>query len=422
MKPITALRLDRGDGCGGHPQVIFESRRNLTEQPLLIGIDHRLEFSNTVAEVDYCRQAPNIELVNRLTAIATIHPPVGLFGYLLEGRLHLCQQHRLGRLFASPRRGGDRGDHSQRDRQTDQDQRPDQQTRVQPGAAAGRVGLGKHSLNIGASVGGIERTSSGTSGPTNLPPMLEAMLWGLIQGLTEFLPISSSGHLVLVPAFLGVEPPDLATSALLHLGTLIAVLAYYRHDLIKLVHFRRDAEARRILTLLIIGTIPATVGIALTKQLSSFQESTTAVAVALLVTGVVLVASGFITRRARTLENASLSDALLVGVAQATALLPGISRSGMTITAALGRGLSSVEAARFSFLLAVPAIAGGGLIEMVEMLDGGGIPSDVWIGVLVAAVSGYLAIAFLIKTLVRLGLRPFAVYCFVVGTLALVVL
>ena len=94
----------------------------------------------------------------------------------------------------------------------------------------------------------------------------------------------------------------------------------------------------------------------------------------------------------------------------------------MTITAALGRGLSSVEAARFSFLLAVPAIAGGGLIEMVEMLDGGGIPSDVWIGVLVAAVSGYLAIAFLIKTLVRLGLRPFAVYCFVVGTLALVVL
>ena len=252
--------------------------------------------------------------------------------------------------------------------------------------------------------------------------MLEAMLWGLIQGLTEFLPISSSGHLVLVPAFLGVEPPDLATSALLHLGTLIAVLAYYRHDLIKLVHFRRDAEARRILTLLIIGTIPATVGIALTKQLSSFQESTTAVAVALLVTGVVLVASGFITRRARTLENASLSDALLVGVAQATALLPGISRSGMTITAALGRGLSSVEAARFSFLLAVPAIAGGGLIEMVEMLDGGGIPSDVWIGVLVAAVSGYLAIAFLIKTLVRLGLRPFAVYCFVVGTLALVVL
>ena len=168
-------------------------------------------------------------------------------------------------------------------------------------------------------MGGIERTSSGTGGPANLPPMLEAMLWGLIQGLTEFLPISSSGHLVLVPAFLGVEPPDLATSALLHLGTLIAVLAYYRRDLIKLLHFRRDEEARQILKLLIIGTIPATVGIALTKQLSSFQESTTAVAVALLVTGVVLVASGFITRRARTMEDANLSDALLVGVAQATA-------------------------------------------------------------------------------------------------------
>lgn len=258
--------------------------------------------------------------------------------------------------------------------------------------------------------------------PANLPPVLDAMLWGLVQGLTEFLPISSSGHLVLVPAFLGVEPPDLATSALLHLGTLVAVLAYYRRDLVKLLHFRRDAEARHILTLLIIGTIPATVGIALTNQLSSFQESTTAVAVALLVTGVVLVASGFITHRARTLEDANLSDALLVGVAQATALLPGISRSGMTITASLGRGLSGVEAARFSFLLAVPAIAGGGLIETVEMLNNGGIPSEVWVGVLTAAVSGYLAIAFLIKTLVRLGLRPFAVYCFVVGTLALILL
>ncbi|MDH3193911.1 MAG: undecaprenyl-diphosphate phosphatase [Acidimicrobiia bacterium] len=252
--------------------------------------------------------------------------------------------------------------------------------------------------------------------------MLEAMLWGLVQGLTEFLPISSSGHLVLVPAFLGVEPPDLATSALLHLGTLVAVLAYYRRDLVKLLHFRRDDQARRVLSLLVVGTVPAAVGIVLTDQLSSFQESTAAVAVALLVTGVVLVISGFIARRTRILEDANLSDALLVGVAQATALLPGISRSGMTITAGLGRGLSGVEAARFSFLLAVPAIAGGGLIETVGMLNNGGIPSEVWVGVLTAAVSGYLAIAFLIKTLVRVGLRPFAVYCFVIGALALILL
>jgi undecaprenyl-diphosphatase len=252
--------------------------------------------------------------------------------------------------------------------------------------------------------------------------MLDAMLWGLVQGLTEFLPISSSGHLVLVPAFLGVEPPDLATSALLHLGTLVAVFAYYRKDLVKLLHSRRDPEARHILWLLIIGTIPATIGIALTDQLSAFQESTTAVAIALLVTGAVLLVSGSITRRARTLEGASVSDALLMGAAQATALLPGISRSGMTITAGLGRGLSGVEAARFSFLLAVPAIAGGGIIEMFDLLDNGGIPSTVWVGVLTAAVSGYLAIAFLIKTLVRVGLRPFAVYCFLVGILALILL
>ena len=252
--------------------------------------------------------------------------------------------------------------------------------------------------------------------------MLETMLWGLVQGLTEFLPISSSGHLVLVPAFLGVEPPDLATSALLHLGTLAAVLFYYRKDLMKIVHFRRDPEARHILILLIVGTIPATIGILLERQLELFQESVTAVAIALLVTGVVLVISGFIVRRTRTLEQATTTDSVLVGIAQATALLPGISRSGMTITASLARGLSAEQAARFSFLLAIPAIAGGGLIEAVQLAGEGGIAAELWVGVLVAAVSGYLAIAFLIRTLVRIGLRPFALYCFVVGILALILL
>ena len=252
--------------------------------------------------------------------------------------------------------------------------------------------------------------------------MLEAILWGLVQGLTEFLPISSSGHLVLVPAFLGVEPPDLATSALLHLGTLAAVLIYYRRDLAKIVRFRRDPEARHILLLLIIGTIPATIGILLERQLELFQESVTAVAIALLVTGLVLVISGFIARRAKTLEQATNNDAVLIGIAQATALLPGISRSGMTITASLGRGFSAEQAARFSFLLAIPAIAGGGLIETIQLAGEGGISAELWVGVLVAAVSGYLAIAFLIRTLVRIGLRPFALYCFVVGILALVLL
>ncbi len=252
--------------------------------------------------------------------------------------------------------------------------------------------------------------------------MWEAILWGLVQGLTEFLPISSSGHLVLVPEFVGVDPPDLATSALLHLGTLAAVVAYYRGDLARLVGFRRDPAARHVLWLLVLGTVPATLGIVVEDQLELFQESTTAVAIALLVTGLVLVASGLVVRRAGRLEEATIADALLVGLAQATALLPGISRSGMTITAGLGRGLSAEEAARFSFLLAVPAIAGGGLIEMAALLGGEGIPTQVWVAVLVAAISGYLAIALLIRTLVRIGLRPFAVYCFVVGTLALILL
>ena len=109
--------------------------------------------------------------------------------------------------------------------------------------------------------------------------MLEAAIWGLVQGLTEFLPVSSSGHLVLVPSALGVEPPDLATSALLHLGTLVAVLAYYRRDLAYLLRFPSDPEARRVLILLFLGTIPAVLGLVVRDVVEGLQESITAVSI-----------------------------------------------------------------------------------------------------------------------------------------------
>ncbi len=250
--------------------------------------------------------------------------------------------------------------------------------------------------------------------------MLQAVLWGLVQGLTEFLPVSSSGHLVLVPAALGVEPPDLATTAVLHLGTLLAVLAYYRRDVVAMLRF--DEHARRLWWLIILGTVPALIGLVVEKQLEVIQESVHLVASALLVTGVVLLISTRVPKRSRRLEEGTWIDALTIGVAQAFALIPGISRSGMTITTGLGRGLDREQAARYSFLLAVPAIAGGGLLELLKLSSAGGFTSTVWVAMAVAAVSGYLAIAGLIRVLVRRGLLPFAIYCFVVGVLALVLL
>lgn len=252
--------------------------------------------------------------------------------------------------------------------------------------------------------------------------MLQAAFWGLVQGLTEFLPISSSGHLVLIPAFLGLEPPDLATSAVLHLGTLVAVVIYYRSDLARLLHFRTDRHARTILWLLIVGTIPAVIGLVVEQSLADFQQQPQLVAAALIATGLVLLIATRIQPGSRRLEDGKTSDAVVVGIAQAFALIPGISRSGMTISAGLQRKLEPVEAARFAFLLGIPAIAGGGLIQAVEVAGQGAFDASLLVGLAVSAVTGYLAISWLIRLLGRVGLLPFAIYCLAVGTLGVAVL
>ena len=249
--------------------------------------------------------------------------------------------------------------------------------------------------------------------------MLTSAFWGLVQGLTEFLPISSSGHLVLIPALLGIDEPDLATSAVLHLGTLAAVVWYYRRDLVRLVLTPLSASSRRIWLLLIIGTIPAAVaGLTLDGPLGIIFSEPWMVAVALMVTGVVLAAGTLLTPGKRRVEQGRPRDAVVVGLAQAIALVPGISRSGMTITAGIAQGLSRLEAARYAFLLSVPAIAGAGTLQGIEMIDRGGFEPVLLVGVAVAAVSGYLAISFLIRLLARVGLAPFAVYCLGFGALA----
>lgn len=228
---------------------------------------------------------------------------------------------------------------------------------------------------------------------------------------------------MLVPALLDMEPPTLAVSAVLHLGTLAAVVWYFRRDVATLFQARHDPAGRRLWALLLVGSIPAGIaGLALESAVEDFSDDPTRVALALLATGVVLLTATFIGRRHRTLEEARLPDAVVVGIAQATALIPGISRSGMTMVAGFTRNFTKTEAARFSFLLAIPVIAASGLVEGAELLDAGGLTAEVWVGVAVAAVSGYAAIAALLAMLRRTGLGGFGVYCLAFGALSLVAL
>lgn len=249
--------------------------------------------------------------------------------------------------------------------------------------------------------------------------MFDAIIWGLVQGLTEFLPISSSGHLVLIPALLDIEGPDLATSAILHLGTLAALVWYYRRDLWRLATKPGAPESRTIIMLLVIGTIPAAViGLTLETPIGVIFAEPWIVAVSLMITGAVLALAAFLPDGEREVEQGTWRDAITVGIAQAFALLPGISRSGMTIAGGMAAGFRRPEAARYAFLLGVPTIAGAGLREMMRTIDRGLFEPELLVGMVVAAATGYLAIALLIRMIQRVGLMPFAVYCLAFGGLS----
>ena len=262
--------------------------------------------------------------------------------------------------------------------------------------------------------------------------MLEAVLWGLIQGVTEFLPVSSSGHLRLAPEALGAAPPDLTASAVLHLGTLLAVIVYYRSDiawLIRGITGRGEAAARRTALVVAAATVPAALaGLAAGEILDRFQESATAVGAALTANGLILWLGSRKQRKkpagegGRRVEETGGRDAVAAGLAQAAALLPGVSRSGMVITMGLRLGLAPRQAARLAFLMSVPVIAGAGLWEMMNLSGSGEWGWGLAAGVAAAALSGYAAIALLIRTIARWGLRPFAIYCVAAGLLSLILL
>jgi len=252
--------------------------------------------------------------------------------------------------------------------------------------------------------------------------MIDAIIWGLTQGLTEFLPVSSSGHLVLVPALLNRASPDLATAAVLHLGTLIAVLVYFRAEMMRIL--RLTTDGKKLLKLLIVGTIPAgLIGLIGRDALGGMAESVRGVAFTMVLLGLGLLATRFIPIGERTGATLRVPDAVAIGLAQAVALIPGVSRSGSTIAAAMMRGVDKADAARFSFLLGIPAIGGAGLLEMLDVAKtDAGITSEMIVGTIVAGISGYLAIAGLIKLISSWGLVPFGYYTLGFALLSLALL
>lgn len=258
--------------------------------------------------------------------------------------------------------------------------------------------------------------------------MLQDIILGLVQGLTEFLPISSSGHLVLVPAVLGWEEPSLTFDILLHLGTLLAVVLYFRRELLGLIlgvcgRGQDPAIARRLAGYLVIGTIPAAVaGLALGDVFERLFQSPLWVCGELVVTALVLLATERLGERAerRDLDGRA---ATAIGLAQAVAIAPGISRSGTTIGAGLWLGLPREEATRFSFLLSIPAIAGAGLVSLGDVAGGRfELTAGVMAGVAAAGISGYLSIGGLLRYVRTRSLGVFAAYLLVVAPVAAIVI
>lgn len=263
----------------------------------------------------------------------------------------------------------------------------------------------------------------------------QALILGVVQGLTEFLPISSSVHLILVPWMLGWSEPGLAFNVALHLGTLVAVLAYFWRDFLSLAQgwmrdtlagvFLRSSESR-LGWAIILGSVPAGVtGILGNDAIDQFFHAGGGGKTAIALSAILLILLGGLlwlaelrANHCRTLAQLSLRDGLLVGLAQMFALLPGVSRSGSTITAGLFLGFERAAAARFSFLLGTPAIAGAGLLEGIHLLQVG-LPREELVpfavGVLSAGLTGFAAIWFLLRFLQRYSTGVFVVYRVVLG-------
>jgi undecaprenyl-diphosphatase len=260
--------------------------------------------------------------------------------------------------------------------------------------------------------------------------LFQAAVLGVVQGLTEFLPISSSGHLRVVPALLGWPDPGAAFTAVIQLGTMAAVLIYFWRDIYRIAtvwtrslfdpSLRGELDAR-LGWYIGLGTIPISVfGLAFSDQIETAARNLWLIGTTLIVLGFVLAYAEHVGRRQRMLKNLTLRDGLVIGTAQAMALIPGVSRSGATITAGLFLGFTREAAARYSFLLSIPAVVLSGLFEIRHIGDAGGVGiGPTLIATVLAFVSGYASIAWLLKFLTSHSMTGFVIYRVMLGFLVL---
>ncbi len=261
----------------------------------------------------------------------------------------------------------------------------------------------------------------------------QALFLGILQGVTEFLPISSSGHLVIVPWLLGWPSASLVFDTLVHWGTLGAVLLYFRRDILfylnagwqSLRERSLEVPGARVAWAIAVGTVPGVLAGAFLEDLfEQLFQSPQAAGGFLLVTAFLLTVSERLGRRIRSLESIHLTDGWLIGMAQALAITPGISRSGATIAAGLMRGLEREAAARYSFLLGIPLIFGAGLLQVAQLLAGveqAEPPGFLLLGFTAAFLSGLMAIHGLLQFVRRYPLYGFAVYCVLLAAVVLIV-
>lgn len=249
--------------------------------------------------------------------------------------------------------------------------------------------------------------------------IFEAALLGIIQGLTEFLPISSSGHLVIGQKMLGISVAGNVFEVVVHLGTLGSVLIIFWSDIMQLIKSLKSATTQKYIIALAIGTIPAAIiGLLYKDIISEAFENIKIVAITLMITGIILLTTRFIKTK---LKDVSISRGLLIGIVQALAIIPGISRSGITISLGMYLGIAPEKAAKYSFLLAISTIAGAGLLTGLDLMESSE-PALPWtiliVGFLTSLFVGWISLKWLLG-LIRLGkFHWFGVYCIFVGLLS----
>lgn len=251
---------------------------------------------------------------------------------------------------------------------------------------------------------------------------IEAIFLGIVQGFSEFLPISSSGHLVLFQKIFGIEEGALSFDIALHLATLVAVMAVYWKKIIEMI--RRPFS--KLPVYIVLGTIPIGIlGLLFNDMIESYFESGATLGVGFIFTGIILMYVDTIGKKTRSFSELTVKDPLIIGTAQAVAMLPAVSRSGMTISSALALGIERKTAADFSFLLSIPAILAAVVMDLYKMLKSGenalaSIGSGpVVIGMLFAAISGFIAVKVMLRLINNKKLRYFSYYLWVIGGLVL---